>query len=426
MRVTRMICCLLVAVAFQRAALSAQEKDDKLKGRAADETGLLSIKWMGSLAESIAFAKENFVPAMFIIYREDDAADMRKVKVIEGWPTLIASSHGHMAAYKAPVVNEDARALIARLKLKQFPAVIWLDQDANPVISTILTDTAATLTAVVKGWPQTLENINRFYSAHLIQGNKFLVRGKLRSAYLEYAHLAPFQGKDPDLARRGIERVRKIWLGLAQRAHDLPAGSNDRDIILKGLRRDTQFLDFSAKLEAAIAQGAPVAQAPRPEAPAAPAEAPPPAEPARPADPPPAAPQPDVKAPQPAAPPVMPATDDKALVDAMKVQVSQQAYASDKAEDSTINLAYLAAHKDQTVKDAGRQLQAALDGYRKALEVRELGGERNALLQKAATDFEQGIDALDKVVSKTPDAALDRVMQQVAMIMYACLKYQSL
>lgn len=423
MRAAQIICGLLVALALQRTALAAQEKDEKPKGRSSDETGLMSIKWMGSLNESIAFARENFVPAMFIIYREDDAADMRKVKVIEGWPTLIASSHGHMAAYKAPVTNEDARALIERLKLKQFPAVIWLDQDANPVISTILTDTAATLTAVVKSWPQTLENINRFYSAHLIQGNKFLVRGKLRSAYLEYAHLAPFQGKDPDLARRGIERVRKIWLGLAQRAHGLPAGSNDRDIILKGLRRDTQFLDFSAKLEAAIAQGAPAAQARQPEAPA---EAPPPAEPARPAEPPPAAPQPDVKAPQPAAPPVMPATDDKALVDAMKVQVSQQAYASDKAEDSTINLAYLAAHKDQTVKDAGRQLQAALDGYRKALEVKELGGERNALLQKAATDFEQGIDALDKVVTKAPDAALDRVMQQVAMIMYACLKYQSL
>ncbi|MCW8133138.1 MAG: hypothetical protein KIS92_22525, partial [Planctomycetota bacterium] len=140
-----------------------------------------------------------------------------------------------------------------------------------------------------------------------------------------------------------------------------------------------------------------------------------------------------IKEPEPAGPAqaqqAMPAIEDKPLVDAMKVQVSNTAYAADTgaAEDATINLNYLINHKDPACKEAGTNFQKALETYKKAInDVKELGAERNKLLQAAADGFDKGITGLEKVLEKTPDPAIDRVMQQVAMIMYACLKYQSL
>ncbi|MBI3828196.1 MAG: hypothetical protein HY291_01680 [Planctomycetes bacterium] len=411
-----------------------KDKDkDKPKGRDADETGQLHVTWYPSAADAVAFAKANYVPALVLIYREDNADDVRKVNNIEGWPSVIEASHGQMAATKITAASDEAKPLIERLKIVRYPYVVWIDHENNPVIAFPLTDTAATLTAVVKAWPQTLDSINKFYADHLVQANKYLARGRLRSAYLEYAFLAPFVGKDPAIAHRGMERVKETWLKILEKAKEMPAESSERAALIKGIRRDVQFLDFAPTIEAEIRKApervqekpkAPEAQAADASKPAAqpePAEKPaPPPEPAAP-------PQRVVAAPPPPQQDVMPATADKPLVEAMKVQVAPSAYAADTAEDASINLTYLVNHKDPVCKDAGKSFQQALETYKKAInEVKELGAERNKLLETAASSFEKGVNALEKVVEKSPDATIDRIMQQVSMIMYACLKYQSL
>lgn len=434
----RLVAPAILAYAICAPVFAGQQKDkdkEKPQGRDADETGALSVTWYPSAADAIAFGKANYVPAMVLIYRDDNTDDVRRVKNIEGWPTIIENSHGKMACSKVTAASDEAKPLIDRLHIKRFPYVVWVDHESNPVIAFPLTDTASTLTSVVQAWPQTLDSINKFYADHLVQANKYLARGRLRSAYLEYAFLAPFVGKDPAIAHRGMERVKEAWLKIVERAKQLPPESVERAAIVKGVRRDVQFLDFAPMIETEIKK---VAEAAKPETPKAAEvaktepEAPP--QPATDQNPPPppepaAPPKRTVSAPPPPQPQqdVMPATADKPLVDAMKVQVAPSAYASDTAEDSSINLTYLLNHKDPVCKDAGKSFQQALETYKKAInEVKELGEERNKLLRGAADSFDKGVTALEKVIEKSPDASIDRIMQQVSMIMYACLKYQSL
>ncbi|MCW8133677.1 MAG: hypothetical protein KIS92_25250, partial [Planctomycetota bacterium] len=258
----------LLAVGVLAPAVVAAEKDKPKQGRADDETGALHVTWYPSVAAAVDVAKANYVPVMVLIFREGNKDDLRRVENVEGWPTIIQASHEQMAATKLSDQNEEAKAIVQRLQLKRLPAVVWLDRDANPVIATAFTDSAATMTAVIQGWGQTLDTIAKFYSKHLIAGNKYLARGRLRSAYLEYSFLAPFQGKDPDLARRGQDRVREAWLKTLAKAKELPPESVERVVIVKGLRRDVQFLDFSKTLEEEINRAPQVAaERPRPAAP---------------------------------------------------------------------------------------------------------------------------------------------------------------
>ncbi|MBI3828536.1 MAG: hypothetical protein HY291_03410 [Planctomycetes bacterium] len=386
-----------------------------------DPTDDKGMKWYPSLAEAINKAKTSYVPVMAVIVREGNVDDQKRIKNIESWPQVSEASENAMAAAQTPSQSPEAQQIVNRLNIKNLPVIVWLDYEGNPVVASAITDSAQTITAVLSGWAQTTAGINKFYADHLLKGNQYLAKGKLHSAYLEYSYLTPFKGKDPDQARQGMEKIKAAWLNLLGKAKEFPEGSVARTAIIHGLKRDVMNLDYAPTFEKEVDKAPEVAKemakpivAPKAQDEGAPASSP-----ARPA--PANEPPPQV---------VTPAIENKPLVDAMRVQVNASAYANDQAEDSAanaaVNLTYLTEHKDQTVKDAGKDLQDAYDNYRKALASKDLGAERNKLLQTAGASFEKGIDTLSKAVEKTPDATIERIMQQANMILYACHKYQSL
>lgn len=383
-----------------------------------DDNGM---KWYPSLAEAIAKAKTSYVPVMAVIVREGNVDDQKRIKNIESWPQVAEASENAMAAAQTPSQSPDAQQIINRLNIKNLPVIVWLDFEGNAVVASAITDSAQTITAVLAGWSQTIAGINKFYADHLLKGNQYLAKGKLHSAYLEYSYLTPFKGKDPDLARQGMEKIKGAWLNLLGKAKEFPEGSAARTAIIRGLKRDVMSLDYAPAFEKEVDKAPEVAKemAKPILAPKAQDDGTPTSSPARP-----------VPANEPAQQIVTPAIENKPLVDAMRVQVSASAYANDQAEDSAanaaVNLTYLTGHKEEAVKAAGKDLQEAYDNYRKALASKDLGAQRNQLLQTAAASFEKGIDVLSKTVEKTPDATMERIMQQANMILYACHKYQSL
>lgn len=401
--------CLLLALTVTPAWAAKGGKGGKGRANNNDDPDAGRLKWHATAADAVTAARRNLLPVMAVVVREGNPDDQKRIKSIESWPQVVDASENLMAAVQVPSGSPEGRELTERLKLKNLPVIVWMDCDGNPVLASMITDSPQTILAVLNGWAQTMAGIGKYYGDHLLKGNQYLAKGKLRSAYLEYSYLAPFKGKDPDLARQGMEKVRTSWSKLLGQAKQMPEGSAHREAIIKGLRRDALYLDYAPKLEEELLKAPELAKD------IAPAETLAPAGQLAPVVPPPPAQE------------VMPAVTTKPLVDAMRVQVVNSAYASDQAEDGSINLSYLTGHKDVALQDAGKALQEAFDTYKKAIVgTKDLGAERNKLLQSAAACFDKGIFALDKAIEKTPDPQIEKIMQQASMILYACLKYQSL
>ena len=87
----------------------------------------------------------------------------------------------------------------------------------------------------------------------------------------------------------------------------------------------------------------------------------------------------------------------------------------------------LSESTDEHLKAADKLLKEGLVAYRQACaDSMDRGEARNSLLKKAHDLFDQSVQAIDAVNAAKPNAQLDRMMSQISMLMYGCLKYQSL
>jgi hypothetical protein len=79
------------------------------------------------------------------------------------------------------------------------------------------------------------------------------------------------------------------------------------------------------------------------------------------------------------------------------------------------------------LKQAAANLESATASYKKAVQTANLGNaERNRLLKTAYAGFEKTMNALEKVLGDKEDPKFEAVMERASMLMYGCLKYQSL
>jgi len=54
------------------------------------------------------------------------------------------------------------------------------------------------------------------------------------------------------------------------------------------------------------------------------------------------------------------------------------------------------------------------------------GEARNKLLRAAHTKFDKALALLDQATAGKPDTQTGKLMERIGMLMYGCLKYQSL
>ena len=100
--------------------------------------------------------------------------------------------------------------------------------------------------------------------------------------------------------------------------------------------------------------------------------------------------------------------------------------ASVEADDSQIS-SVLLGKNSAPMKEANTMIQAAIASYKKAIaDATERGPARNAMLRMAHENLSKAMDILETATNAKADAQLDKVEQDISMMMYGCLKYQSL
>ncbi|MCY3022553.1 MAG: hypothetical protein NTW87_26535 [Planctomycetota bacterium] len=388
--------------------------------------------WYPTVKAAIEAAQKDSFPVMFVC--DDRGGDDKNrltptVERLSGWPPVIQMSQGGpggLAAVKAHpgtgdtpatrvgvpraggpgaaarVEDADAKALFARVKVPF--RILWLDHYGNVVMAQRRPDQSDAVTGVVANWKSTLATLERFFKDTNRHGEAFLDRGKLREAYQELALIASCKGAEAERAQACQQKVRDRWAQLLKIAADSPADSVNRAAIIKGLRRDVLGLDYAATLEEAIEKlGVPkqVAAAEKPAAPATP----------------------EAKTTA-AAPPAAPAVEDKPL---SEVVAARPTVKEEPREDAGVDASFLKGSKDDRLKDANKLVQDGLDDFRKATaDTADRGEARNGLLRGAHGKFDKAMTILDQTSGGKPDAATEKLMERISMLMYGCLKYQSL
>ena len=382
-----------------------------VRGRNADD----DMRWYGSLAAAEEAAKAEDLPVMAVLRRLGSLDDQEAVEKLASWPQVGALSKEGMAAVRLNADGSKAEALSSKLKLPSLPGIIWLDQYGNPILGQSMPESAQAIVQVVGNWKTTLASIDRFFKDHNGRGERFLERGKLRDAYLEFSYGVPFKGPEPDRARAGHEKARERWAKLLDVAAKFPEGSRSRDAIVKGLRQDVQGTDYAVTLEQAIQKaGAALSAVAAADTPAASAE-----KPAAPASALAAAGVAESKS-----APAMPAVENKPLAEVIAARVATQEQPS---EDAGVDTKALAGKNDERLKDAEKLVQDGLGEFRKATaDTMDRGEARNGLLRAAHTKFDKALALLDQATAGKPDAQTGKLMERIGMLMYGCLKYQSL
>ena len=65
--------------------------------------------------------------------------------------------------------------------------------------------------------------------------------------------------------------------------------------------------------------------------------------------------------------------------------------------------------------------------YKKATaDATDRGAARNELLKAAHADFVKSIDLMEASVAAQPDPKIEQLIQRVSMMVYSCLKFQTL
>ena len=380
-----------------------------------DDSEDRGLSWQDSYDSALDFASKGAHPVMVVIARDGNDVDRKAVELMTSWPVIVEMSKKDLAFVWQTDKTNRGKELIAQFKIKTFPYVVWEDQYGNALFGQTFPDTASAIQSVAQSWKLTLDNVNKFMQDRVAHADKTLAKGKLREAYMEYALVAPFNGPYPDLARAGKAKVLDSWKKLLELAGQMPATSRDRAGVIKGLLKETTGLDCAKTMADAVAElntakpaAAAVAAADDKPAAAAPIEVAAKTD----ATPAPAAP---VSAPPPAE------------MKALKSLASAPVNLEHESDDASFDTHLLSESSDEKLKAADKSLKEGLVAYRAACaDSMDRGEARNNLLKKAHDLFDQSVQAIDAVNTAKPNPQLDRMMSQISMLMYGCLKYQSL
>jgi len=449
---------LLAVVCHSALAAGHGGKGHKGKGKGDEDNPERQIAWQDTYESALEFAVHGPRPVMVVITRDTNEDDLKMLDLLADWPAIDDLSKKDAALLWQTNQAPKGKELIAQFNVKSYPYVVWLDQYGNALFGQSFPGSANDIQSVVQGWKSTLTNVTKYLYDRITAGDKLRSKGRLRAAYQEYSLITPFKGPLPDQARVGKQRAFETWTKLAQLAGAMPASTRDRAAMLKGVVKETEGLDC-AKLIAEV-----IARASQP--PAAPAAAPVtnPVEVAQGPATGPAAetgtaatgpnldlehgPQAPVnsgiprsvaaaatpKAPQPAQPAhdAGPQVADIALtlppteIKPLKQLASAPVHDHD-GDDTNLDLRSLANSSDERLKGAGKLVATGLDAYKKACsDSMDRGEARNALLKQAHDAFEEGLKQIDAINTANPNPQLDGAMTQISMLMYGCLKYQSL
>jgi hypothetical protein len=381
--------------------------------------------WHDTLNDAEEWAAEEKKPIMVVAYRPGNEEDKKALEKMGSWPSARDHSHKDLAAVKVSADDSEIKALCEKFKVKSLPVVLWMDQHGNVLSMQDFPQVATDLDRVPAGWAALTAKVETFLKDHMDKGQKYAAQSKLREAYREFSMLSQFKGALPQLASDRRKFVAEQWTKLLNVAKS--ADKKQRAVILKGIEHETAGLDIEKDMHDAIAQvssseaanAAPAANAAADQPPAATPPAPvanvtPPPATATPAAPPaPEAPKPVVAE---KAPEVKTLGD---LANASPVINKQE------ADDSPMGGVLLG--RDAKLKDAYAQLNAGMADYRKATaDATDRGPARNALLKSAYEKFTAVMTVIDEAIAAKADAQLDKLEQQISMMMYGCLKYQSL
>jgi hypothetical protein len=364
------------------------------------------MQWYDSLdAASTWSTSKNSAPVLAVVYRTDNASDKQALDLMSSWPQAIKLSNSDMAAVKIRADSDKGKALIAQLGIKVFPFIVWLDPNGNAICGLQYPYTAVDLGNIVTGWKATLDVVNKYLKERVARGENLLSKGKLREAYFEFAAVTPFKGPDADAAKAGQAKVQEAFTKLVEAARQAAPKSPGRNAIIKGLRGDILGLPFAPEVEKSITlldavDNAPaVAQAEQPQ------------------------PQPAADAAKPAA-----VVEMKPLKQLASAPLPAAAAAPERdADDPGLDARILSESTDKRLKTAFGAFQSGLDLYKRAFaEGTQHGEERNGMLKNARDFFEMTLKMIDEVTGGKPDAQMDKLSSRISMLVYGCLKYQTL
>lgn len=398
--------------------------------------------WQDSVDDALDEAATVKRPIMLVLCKSYEEADYQQVQKMTSWPYAIVGSHRDFVAARETVDKGDYKALCEKMQIKSLPVICWMDQYGNPLTIQSFPASGEILQTVPQNWKPLQDKVEKFFKDHLDRGDRYVKINKLKEGYNEYGLLAPFKGPQAEKARESKKKVKEQWDKMLALAKAAPA--RDRVIILRGIARETMGTDLERDMYDAVniamntAGDAPKVAAAAPVSPsdaststvqpAQPAKADAPAGPAttEPVAPPPAVAPPPVIADIPKPAPAKPA-QEKTLGDLASMSVSTAAVsASVEADDSQISSVLLGKNNPQ-LKEANTIIQAGIASYKKAIaDTTDRGPARNAMLRMAHENLSKAMDILETATNAKADAQLDKVEQDISMMMYGCLKYQSL
>lgn len=428
-RATAVLC---IAALCAAAASAGQGSRKHKRPRNPGDVG--GLDWHETLDDALDWAKQNKKPAMLVIFRPGNQNDAKQVAKLGTWPALVDACDEHFAAARLPTRNATARAIAKAAGVKSLPAVVWLDQCGNPIKTETIPDTPNPLADTVKNWPNLIGKVEKFLKERTASGDKLLTQGHLREAYLEFSTVAPYKGPCAEQAQQGREKVKESWKGLILASRMSPPDSRERRIVLEGLLHEIEGTDCEPEIrrlvvaadKAGRAVGSAKSDAPA-EPPAVAAVDPKPSTP-------PAAPDQATKPGTSAAQATAAANDTdeldttgdgKSLTDL--VTTAPKVSAPVDAAASLPQLDLLREGADPRLKEAAGLVQEGIGSYRRALaDSMERGPARNKLLKSAYANFDKASSMIQESTAQKPDARLEKLLQQIAMMMYGCVKYQSL
>lgn len=344
------------------------------------------FKWYSSQSDASMSAKSADAPVMIVLRRPGNPDDTKMIDKMASWPMAQELSQESFSASKLSADSPEGKSLLARLKIKTLPAIAWLDQYGNAILGQPMPDNVQPISAVIQNWKNTLAGIEKFFKDHQARGEKYLNQSRLREAYQEFSIAAPFKGPLPEAAKAALDKVKERWTQLLDLAAAMPAESVSRAAIFKGLRRDTQGLDFGAVLELAIQNGGTGKQVAAADKPAA--------------------------------------AEEKSLSEVVSSRVSISERDSD---DGALDYRCLEGKADERFKQVEQMLKEAVGEYKKATaENMERGPARNELLKSAHAKFEKSLTLLETASAGKPAGDVEKLMEKTSMLMYGTLKYQTL
>ena len=417
---TAMLACSLLLINVAHAG------GGKARKRKVDPNNDPSVFYFNdSMDDAEDQAAEEKKPIMMVVVKTYTGDDYKPVERMMTWPYAIAGSHKEFIATRGTIGNPDLKALCEKMNVKALPAIIWLDSWGNALTIQSFPETATQIAAVPPNWPALVAKVDKFFKEHMDRAERAIKSNKFKDAYNEYGLVARFKGPQPEKAREAQKKVKEQWLKLLNVAKSSPP--RERSLILQGIQRETSGTDLEREmLEAVTTALNAVADTPKTETPPADVAA---------ANPPPVAPAAPVAPVAPVTPAAPPAPDAKALA-AQKALESKTL--GDLASSSSLPLAsaepddtqvgsVLLGKSDPKLKDAHALIQSGMASYRKAIaDATDRGPARNAMLKSAYENLSKAMDILDTANAVKPDAQLDKVSQDISMMMYGCLKYQSL